>query len=101
MRVIVFFDLPVETKKQRRDYTRFRKYLIKEGFFMMQQSVYTKLVMNLSAAELLKARVRSELPPKGLIQLLVITEKQFSSIENLVGEVHTLNENSTDRLIIL
>jgi len=101
MRVIVFFDLPVETKKQRRDYTRFRKYLIKEGFFMMQQSVYTKLVMNLSAAELLKSRVRSELPPKGLIQLLVVTEKQFSNIENLVGEVHTLSENSTDRLIIL
>jgi len=101
MRVIVFFDLPVETKKQRRDYARFRKYLIKEGFFMMQQSVYTKLVMNLSAAELLKVRVKSELPPMGLIQLLVITEKQFANIENLVGEVHTLNENSTDRLVIL
>ena len=43
MRIIVFFDLPVITAKSRRDYYNFRKYLIKSGFVMMQESVYCKL----------------------------------------------------------
>lgn len=51
MRIIVFFDLPVTTAKSRRDYYIFRKYLIKSGFVMMQESVYCKLVQNSTMAD--------------------------------------------------
>ena len=46
MRILVFFDLPTETSKDRKIYSRFRKFLIKEGFIMMQESVYSKLALN-------------------------------------------------------
>ena len=46
MRLMVFFDLPMLTDKDRREYNRFHKYLLKNGFIMMQKSVYTKLVIN-------------------------------------------------------
>ena len=51
MRVIVFFDLPVETSADRREYAHFRKHLVKNGFLMIQESVYSKLALNMSAAE--------------------------------------------------
>ena len=53
MRIIVMFDLPVTTASDRREYTRFRKYLIKNGFLMMQESVYCKLAQNSTAADLI------------------------------------------------
>ena len=46
MRVVVFFDLPTETAEERRDYRRFRAALLKNGFFMMQESVYSKIILN-------------------------------------------------------
>ena len=48
MRIVVFFDLPTITDKDRREYRHFRKFLIKNGFFMMQESVYTRMVLNQS-----------------------------------------------------
>lgn len=54
MRVIVFFDLPVKTKKDRREYSNFRKYLVKSGFMMMQESVYSKLALNQNVANAFK-----------------------------------------------
>ena len=78
MRVMIFFDLPTLTVKDRKAYTEFRKMLISEGFIMLQESVYTKLVLNQSFADLLLKRVRKGVPNAGLIQSLIITEKQFA-----------------------
>ena len=75
------FDLPVETTAQRREYTKFRKYLIKNGFLMMQESIYCRLAQNSSAADFLVDNVRKNKPPEGLVQALTITEKQFGKIE--------------------
>ena len=99
MRIIVFFDLPTETLVDRRNYSRFRKLLLRAGFFMMQESVYSKLVLNSTVSESFKNLIRREKPPKGLVQMLTITEKQYASIENIVGEVVTNVINSTERYI--
>lgn len=101
MRCIVFFDLPIMTYKDRKNYDRFRKYLLSEGFIMMQESVYTKLTLTPTTMELLKNRIRKNVPPKGLVQMLVVTEKQFASIEYLVGSKNNEYIDSTSRLVIL
>ena len=99
MRLMVFFDLPMLTDKDRREYNRFHKFLLKNGFIMMQKSVYTKLVINNVTSNAVKQRVRNNLPPEGTVELLEITENQFSKIEYLVGEEQQLTIDSMDRLI--
>ena len=84
MRILVFFDLPTETSKYRKIYSRFRKFLIKEGFIMMQESVYSKLALNNSITNAIRDKIEKNKPPKGIVQMLVITEKQFSSMEYIV-----------------
>lgn len=101
MRVIVFFDLPVETAVDRKNYSKFRKFLVNEGFIMMQESVYTKLTLNNSVTQSVKLKLEKNKPPKGLVQVLVITEKQFASIDSIVGENKNVELDSTNRLIIL
>lgn len=84
MRILVFFDLPTDTKKDRKIYSKFRKFLIKEGFMMMQESVYSKLTLNNSITNAIRDKIEKNKPPKGIVQMLVITEKQFSSMEYIV-----------------
>lgn len=86
MRILVFFDLPTETAQNKRDYTRFRKFLIKNGFMMVQESVYCKLALNQTVVAAMTENIRKNKPPKGLVQILVITEKQYSKMEFIVGE---------------
>lgn len=101
MRIIVFFDLPMTSSKRVKDYNRFRKFLIKEGFIMLQQSVYTKLALNATTANRTKKKVGKNLPPDGLVQMLTVTEKQFASMETLTGNAASGILDSTDRLVIL
>ncbi len=101
MRVIVFFDLPTETAKDRREYTRFRKNLIKSGFMMMQESVYTKLALNQNVADEITKSVKKNKPAAGLVQILSVTEKQFSRIEIVVGEIKSDVIASDERVIVL
>ena len=101
MRMLVFFDLPTETGEDRRNYNRFRKFLIKNGFLMMQESVYCKLLMNPTAEQNLAEQLRKNRPSKGVVQLLTITEKQFSKIEYLTGEFHSEVISSDERMIVL
>lgn len=101
VRTIVFFDLPNIYAKDKRNYLRFRKYLLEEGFIMMQESVYSKLVLNNNQSELLLSRLRKNAPKKGLIQVLTITEQQYSKIEYIIGESNSKIINNEDRLIVL
>lgn len=101
MRVIVFFDLPVLTDKNRRDYRQFRKYLIKSGFLMMQESVYCKLVQNSTIGNALIENIRKHKPEDGLVQVLKITEKQYSKMETIVGQQSSDVLDTDERLIIL
>ena len=101
MRLILFFDLPVETAKERRDYNRFHKFLLKNGFIMMQKSVYTKLVINNVTSLAVKQRIRKNVPSAGVVELLEITENQFSRLEYLAGEGKQTTIDSMDRLVEL
>ena len=101
MRMLVFFDLPTETSQQRRDYTRFRKYLVKSGFMMMQESVYCKILLNATSQALQLADLRKHKPHSGLVQILCVTERQFSRMEFLVGEYDGDVLNTDERLVIL
>ena len=101
MRLMVFFDLPTLTSKDRHEYNRFHKYLLKNGFIMMQKSVYTKLVINNVTSAAVKQRIRDNVPKEGIVELLEITENQFSKIEYLVGEEQQLVIDSMDRLVEL
>jgi len=100
MRLIVFFDLPVATAKNRKDYRLFRKFLIKSGFLMMQESVYCKLVQNRTAGKSLIKNIRKNKPSEGLVQVLTITEKQYGAIDNIVGESKSNILDTDERLVI-
>lgn len=101
MRVIVFFDLPVTTERNKRDYRVFRKFLIKSGFLMMQESVYCKLAQNSTVADGLVESIRKNKPPEGLVQVLRVTEKQYSKMEFIVGHNNTGVVDTDERLVIL
>ena len=101
MRTIVFFDLPNIYAKDKRNYLKFRKYLINEGFIMMQESVYSKIVLNSQQSEFLVDRLKKNAPKKGLIQVLTITEKQYAQIEYIIGKSNSKIVDSEDRLVVL
>ncbi|MCM1488553.1 MAG: CRISPR-associated endonuclease Cas2 [Firmicutes bacterium] len=101
MRVFVFFDLPVVTLENRRNYTKFRKYLIKNGFIMMQESVYCRMALNQNSARIIADNLRRNKPPNGLVQVLCVTEKQFSKMEFITGEFNSDVIDSDERLVIL
>ena len=101
MRTIVFFDLPNVYLKDKRNYILFRKYLLSEGFIMLQESVYSKIILNSEQANLLIERLRKKSPKKGIIQVLTITEKQYANIEYIIGEENSKIINSEERLIVL
>lgn len=101
MRVIIMFDLPVITAQGRKEYTRFRKHLIKSGFLMMQESIYCKLAQNQTAADNIIENVRKNKPENGLVQVMKITEKQYSKIEYIVGKSSSDILDTDERLVIL
>ena len=100
MRIIVMFDLPVVTKRDRVNYFNFRKHLLLQGFFMMQESIYCKMVLNESAKNNVILAIQKIKPNKGLVQVLSVTEKQFQKMEYLVGKTKSEVIDSDERLII-
>ena len=86
MWLFVFFDLPTDTAKERKSYTRFRKGLLKDGFTMMQFSVYIRHCASKESSEVHSKRVESIVPSKGQISILEITDKQYGSIKNFWGK---------------
>lgn len=92
MRMLVFFDLPVTSKQQRTAATRFRSFLLKDGYHMIQYSVYCRVCNGMDAVEKHRQRLRCNLPGNGSIRLLVITEKQFERVEVLLGSLTQADE---------
>ncbi len=86
MRIMVFFDLPVKTKIQRRVATRFRNFLLKDGYFMLQYSVYCRVCNGIDDVEKHRIRLMDNKPENGCIRLLVMTEKQFERMDVIVGD---------------
>jgi CRISPR-associated protein Cas2 len=86
MRLLVFFDLPVKTKKDKQNYIEFRRFLLRDGYYQIQYSVYGRICGGLDRVETHLMRLRANLPPKGSVRCMVVTEKQYASIEILVGQ---------------
>lgn len=86
MWVLAMFDLPVDTKKARRAYTRFRKALITDGFTRMQYSVYVRHCASAESADVHEGRVRGVLPPDGEVRVLRITDKQYARMRIFHGK---------------
>ncbi len=101
MRIVLFFDLPTTTAANRREYSKFRKYLIESGYLMMQQSVYSKLCLNTTAERFAINRLHANKPQGGIVQVLTVTERQFSRIENIIGEDNSDLVSSDESIIIL
>lgn len=102
MRLIVFFDLPVQTAKQRKDYRQFRKFLLKDGYLQLQESVYAKLVVNDGAAGAAVARLRKSRPPAGLVQVMKVSEAAYATMEYITGNRKPYDEVDTmEELLIL
>lgn len=101
MRMILMFDLPTETADDRKNYRRFRRYLLSEGFLMHQYSVYSKLLLNGTVKNLLLERLNKNLPPAGKISALTVTEKQFSKMVYLSGASDSSIANTDKRVVFL
>ena len=101
MRIIVMFDLPTLTPGQRRTYRIFRKWLIKEGFIMMQESIYSKLVLNGSSVKLVIEKIRKQKLNEGIVQVLTLSEKEYNNMEYIAGKATSNIINTTDKVIII
>jgi CRISPR-associated protein Cas2 len=96
--IFVFFDLPTDTKKDRKNYAQFRKNLQKDGFTMMQYSIYVRHCNSRENADVHIKRVKSFLAPRGEIILFSVTDKQFGMMEFFKGQKETEKPNTPQQL---
>lgn len=92
MWAIVMFDLPTDTKRARREYTLFRKVLLKDGFWQMQYSIYARPCASKENLTVHVQRVERSLPPDGEIRILELTDKQFERMRIFFGNRRTMAE---------
>ena len=93
MLIPVFFDLPVKMPAERRNASRFRSFLLNDGYHMIQYSVYARVCNGVDAVQKHRERLKAGLPDNGSIRMLVITEKQYESIEILLGKLSRADES--------
>lgn len=102
MRVICMFDLPTDTESEKAAYRNFRKKIIKEGFIMIQYSVYMRTCPSRDYAKRLNTRIESITPSSGHVRLIMITEKQYEDMKIIIGsKSNTEKVIGTQRLVIL
>lgn len=101
MRIVVMFDLPVITSKDKREYRKFKRFLDKSGYLMLQESVYCKLALNGSVMAILEKNLSEHRPNCGSVIYYKLTEMQFSSFVFLVGNSQNIIIDSDDRYVEL
>lgn len=100
MRLIVMFDLPVITDKEGKIATNFRKFLLDDGYIMMQFSVYSRICKNNDDLQKHINRLKIHSPKNGNIRMLQITEKQYSNIIMFAGSKEVEEDISIDSLLV-
>lgn len=100
MWLMAMFDLPVVEPEQRRDYARFRQALLKDGFMMLQFSVYARYLRSEEAAEAHRKLVRQAIPPRGEVRLIAITDYQFGKMEVFYGRKPRAPERPQPQLML-
>lgn len=98
MWVVTMFDLPVDTKRARKEYARFRKLLLEDGFTMMQFSVYLRHCPSEENALVHIQRVERGVPPDGEVRIITITDKQFERMRIFWGKMRRPVEQPADQL---
>ena len=98
--VMVLFDLPTETEADKRNYNKFRKGLLQDGFSMFQFSIYIRHCSSYENAKVHIKRVKSILPVKGDIGIMLITDKQFGMIEIFHGKKKIEVEKPPEQLVL-
>lgn len=101
MRLLVFFDLPIVKPAQKRAYTLFRRFLLKDGYDMIQWSVYGRIVNGHDDAQKHLQRLTENLPPEGSVRSLQISEKQFANMKIHVGTLRFQEEKVTNEQLLL
>lgn len=98
--LMAMFDLPVETPDNKRDYVRFRKALLKDGFMMLQFSVYARYIPSEEAAEAHRRMIRSAIPPLGQVRLIAVTDHQFGKMEVFCGKKPREPEEAPEQILL-
>lgn len=98
--LMAMFDLPVETPDNKRDYVRFRKALLKDGFMMLQFSVYARYIPSEEAAEAHRRTIRSAIPPLGQVRLMAVTDLQFGKMEVFYGKKPREPEEAPEQILL-
>ena len=101
MWLFCFFDLPVKTKPQRRAATRFRNYLLSDGYNMLQYSVYVRIIREQDGADKHLARMGRNLPSTGSVRTLTVTERQYGRMKVLLGTRKPHEKPVGDQLLLL
>lgn len=101
MRVIIFFDLPAISSADKIEYRKFKKFLVKNGFLMMQESVYSKLATTQTSADLIISLIKMNKPTSGIVEILTLTEKQYQNIEYVVGKRQNKIIDTDERIVII
>lgn len=98
--LFTLFDLPVDDKKARKRYTRFRKLLIKQGFYMVQFSVYARYFVSQEASEACRGKIQAAVPPDGHVRLLMVTDHQFGKMQVFHGKTESPAEKPPEQLLL-
>jgi CRISPR-associated protein Cas2 len=98
MWLFAMFDLPVDSRRARKRYAEFRKTLLKEGFSMLQYSIYARYCASEEAAEAQRSRIRAALPPEGYVRVLAVTDRQFGKMESYIGKCDVETEKPPSQL---
>ncbi len=101
MRALVLFDLPTDTKFNRRSATQFRNYLLNDGFTMLQYSIYSRLCPDRDNANTHLQRIKKHAPKEGSIRILMLTENQFTNMEVICGEKPSQEKHITENQMLL
>ena len=100
MWLFAMFDLPVDKPELRREYAQFRAALLRQGFTMLQYSVYVLYAASEESQETLKRKVHSALPSHGQIRLVSVTDRQFEKMEVYVGKKRKRAEDPPHQLML-
>ncbi|MHB1763857.1 MAG: CRISPR-associated endonuclease Cas2 [Acidimicrobiales bacterium] len=98
--LFVMFDLPVDDSQARREYASFRKELVREGFTMIQFSIYARYFGSEEAAVARRRRLRQALPPRGQVRFLVVTDRQFGKMEVYIGKTRGRGEEPPAQMLL-
>ena len=101
MRLLVFFDLPTVNPKDKRAYTLFRRFLLRNGYDMIQWSVYSRIVNGFDNMQTQLKHLSANLPPEGSVRCLQVSEKQFTKMMLLVGEPKKQEKVISSRQLVL